>query len=46
MSTVAFGARRLCFLVLLVLLMALGGRQEAYYRFSVQNEEASRWTID
>jgi len=31
MSTVALGARRLCFLVLLlVLFMALGGRLEAY----------------
>ena len=29
MSMVAFGARRLCFLLLLALLMALGGRQEA-----------------
>jgi len=34
MSMVAFGARRLCFLLLLALLMALGGRQES---------SAARW---
>jgi len=47
MSTVAFGARRL---VLLVLLMALGGQLEAYSavtgRFSVQKKLAAGRSTD
>jgi hypothetical protein len=42
MSMVAFGARRLCFLLLLALLMALGGRQEASAARSGGSDEANK----
>lgn len=41
MSMVAFGARRLCFLLLLALLMALGERPEAS---AVREDEANKDT--